>query len=199
MPVLMSYHQTFVDAVRETGGKNAYRILVVQGPSTDIDRTSRFWTSMPMDTVQGRMMAEVHFYTPYQFTLMTGDANWGNQFFYWGEGNHSSTDTAHNPTWGEEEDINNLFLLMKNQFVDNGIPVVLGEFGAMRRTNQLSGAELELHLRSRAAWYKFVTQQSLAHGILPYVWDAVSDVINRTNNTVYDTQVMEAMKEGAGK
>jgi endoglucanase len=33
MTVLNSYHQTFVDAVRATGGKNAHRILVLQGPS----------------------------------------------------------------------------------------------------------------------------------------------------------------------
>ena len=31
MTVLMSYHQTFINAVRSTGGKNAYRTLVVQG------------------------------------------------------------------------------------------------------------------------------------------------------------------------
>ena len=35
MSVLLSYHQTFVDAVRSTGGRNTYRTLVVQGPSTN--------------------------------------------------------------------------------------------------------------------------------------------------------------------
>ncbi|WP_427875516.1 cellulase family glycosylhydrolase [Flavobacterium sp. MMS24-S5] len=33
MAVLNSYHQTFIDAVRSTGGKNATRVLVVQGPN----------------------------------------------------------------------------------------------------------------------------------------------------------------------
>lgn len=199
MQVLLSYHQTFIDAVRETGGKNAYRILVVQGPNTDIERTNEMMSQMPTDTVQDRLMAEVHFYTPYQFTLMTNDASWGNQFFYWGEGNHSTSDTAHNPTWGEEADIDRLFGLMKNQFVDHGIPVVLGEFGARRRTDQLSGADLELHLKSRAAWYRYVTQRGLENGILPYAWDAVSDIMDRNDNTVFDTQVMEALRQGAGK
>ena len=46
MPVLDSYHQTFVNAVRATGGKNAYRILVIQGPQTDIDKTMQMWTGM---------------------------------------------------------------------------------------------------------------------------------------------------------
>jgi endoglucanase len=199
MPVLMSYHQTFVDAVRATGGRNAYRILVVQGPNTDIERTSQFWTQMPTDTAQNRLMVELHFYTPFQFALMASDESWGNQFFYWGAGNHSTTDTAHNPTWGEEATIDSLFATVKNQFVNQGIPVVLGEFGARRRTDQLSGADLELHLRSRAAWYRYVTEQGLANGILPYLWDAATDVIDRNSNTVADTQAMEALRQGAGK
>jgi len=83
MAVLNSYHQTFIDAVRSTGGKNAYRNLIVQGPSTDIEKTNKLMTSMPTDNVANRMMAEVHFY-PYQFTLMTEDASWGKMFYYWG-------------------------------------------------------------------------------------------------------------------
>jgi endoglucanase len=38
--VLDSYHQTFVDAVRSTGGKNAYRVVVIQAPRTDIDKAA---------------------------------------------------------------------------------------------------------------------------------------------------------------
>jgi endoglucanase len=205
MAVLLSYHQTFIDAVRETGGRNAYRILAVQGPNTDIERTNQLMSQMPSDTVQNRMMAEVHFYTPYQFALMAADADWGNQFFYWGAGNHSTTDTAHNPTWGEEAFIDSLMTLMKNQFVDQGIPVVLGEFSAMRRTDQVFGDNLQLHLRSRAAWHRYVTQRALANGLLPYYWDPgglgnhSSGIFNRSNNTVFDTQTLDGLLEGAGK
>ena len=44
--ILMTYHQTFVDAVRATGGNNGSRTLIIQGPSTSIDRTSEV---MPVD------------------------------------------------------------------------------------------------------------------------------------------------------
>ncbi len=202
MAVLMSYHQTFVDAVRETGGRNAYRVLVIQGPNTDIERTYELMSSMPSDTVTGRLMAEVHFYTPYQFTLMGEDAGWGNQFFYWGAGNHSATDTAHNPTWGEESFVDDLFAMMQSQFVDNGIPVVLGEFSAMRRTDQLSGDNLQLHLQSRAYWHKYVTQSAIEHGLMPFYWDAgglnnhSSGIFDRNSNTVFDTQTMNALNDG---
>ena len=41
MSVLMTYHQTFIDAVRATGGNNSSRTLIVQGPSTDIEERPR--------------------------------------------------------------------------------------------------------------------------------------------------------------
>jgi aryl-phospho-beta-D-glucosidase BglC (GH1 family) len=169
MAVLKSYHQTFIDAVRSTGGKNAYRNLIVQGPSTDIEKTNKLMTTMPTDKVANRIMSEVHFY-PYQFCLMDKDADWGKMFYYWGAENHSTTDTSRNPTWGEEADIDKFFLMMKTQFVDKGIPVVLGEFGAIRR--DLTGDALALHLKSRAAFLKYVVKQSKANGLIPFYWDA---------------------------
>ena len=204
MAVLNSYHQTFVDAVRATGGKNAYRVLVVQGPSTDIEKTSELWTDMPSDSVADRLMAEVHFYTPYNFALMAEDADWGNQFYYWGEGFHSSTDTEHNPTWGEEDTIDELFDRVRVQFTDKSIPVVLGEFSAMRRTH-LTGDDLELHLAGRAYYHKYVVQEALKRGMLPFYWDVgglnnhSSGLFNRQNNTVFDQQDLTALLEGAGK
>lgn len=200
MAVLTSYHQTFIDAVRSTGGKNAYRNLIVQGPSTDIEKTNKLMLTLPTDNIANRMMVEVHFY-PYQFCLMTKDADWGKMFYYWGAGNHSTTDTEHNPTWGEETDVNNLFVSMKTQFVDKGIPVILGEFGAIRRSD-LTGDALTLHLKSRADFYKFVVKQSRANGLIPFYWDAgnlgvnTMSLFDRSNNTVFDSQALNGLKEG---
>jgi endoglucanase len=195
MEVLLSYHQTFVDAVRSTGGRNAHRVLVVQGPNTDIETTHNLMTRMPTDTVPNRMMAEVHYYTPYNFTGLTEDQSWGNQFYYWGKGFHSTTDTAHNATWGEEDTVDSLFSLMKQQFVDKGIPVVVGEFGAMRRDN-LAGDALELHLASRAYYLKYVTQRASANGLLPFYWDT-GGLFDRRTNAVLDQRSLDALVQGA--
>lgn len=204
MTVLTSYHQAFIDAVRCTGGKNAYRVLVVQGPSTDIEKTHRLWAGMPFDVVAGRLMAEVHFYTPFNFTLMTEDQDWGEQFYYWGKGNHSTTDTAHNPTWGEEDAVDELLALMKQKFVDRGIPVIIGEFGVIRRDN-LAGDALELHRKSRAWYLEYVTRKTLANGLLPFYWDDGgldnhgSGIFDRRAKTVFDRQSLDALLKGAGK
>jgi len=197
MAVLNSYHQTFVDAVRATGGKNAYRVLILQGPSTDIEKTDDLWTQMPTDSVANKLMAEVHFYSPFNFVLMTQDESWGKQAYYWGNGYHSTTDTERNATWGEEAFVDEMFGLMKAKFVDQGIPVLLGEYSAMRRNN-LTGDALELHLASRAYYHKYVTQQALANGMLPFYWDTGS-LLNRSDVSVLEQQTLDALLQGAGK
>ncbi len=202
MGVLMSYHQTFVNAVRSTGGKNTYRVLIVQGPTTDIETTNKFMKQMPTDYIANRLMAEIHYYTPYQFCLMTQDANWGKMFYYWGEGYHSTTDLERNANWGEESTLIEFMGLMKSQFVDNGIPVILGEFAVVRRSS-LTGENLDLHLASRAYYLKYLTKQAKSNGLLPFYWDAgnmgenASALFNRLNNTVYDQQALNALIEGS--
>jgi aryl-phospho-beta-D-glucosidase BglC (GH1 family) len=201
MAVLNSYHQTFIDAVRSTGGKNAYRTLVIQGPDTDIEKTNKLMLTLPTDKVADRMMMEIHYYTPYQFTLMDKDADWGKMFYYWGASNRSTTDTERNPTWGEEADLDKLFKSMKTQFVDKGIPVILGEFGAIRRSN-LTGNNLALHLASRAYYFQYVVKQAKANGIVPFYWDEGNigsngfGIFNRNNTTVADHQALKGLLDG---
>lgn len=195
MAVLLSYHQTFIDAVRSTGGKNAYRVVVVQGPSTDIATTNTLMTKLPTDKIPNRMMAEIHYYTPWNFCGMEKDETWGKMAYYWGKDYHSTTDAAHNSTWGEEAEVDRLFALMKNKFVNKGIPVILGEYGAVRRSN-LTGDDLKLHLESRAYFFKYVTKQAITNGLLPFFWDT-GGLLDRRNYTVLDRQALDGLIQGA--
>ena len=197
MAVLYSYHQTFINAVRSTGGKNSYRVLVIQGPSTDIETTNKLMLTLPTDKISNRMMVEIHYYTPWNFCGLTADASWGKMFYYWGKDYHSTTDLTRNATWGEEATVDANFKLMKNQFVDKGVPVILGEYSAMRRSS-LTGNALTLHLASRAYYLNYVTQQAKANGNLPFFWDT-GDLLNRNNNTVLDKQALDALIQGATK
>lgn len=201
MEVLLSYHQTFVDAVRSTGGKNAYRALIVQGPSTDIETTNNIMTTMPIDTIADRLMVEVHFYTPFNFTLMTKDENWGKQFYYWGTGYHSNTDVTHNATWGQESTVDELFNKMYTKFVSKGIPVIIGEFGAIHRTN-LTGEALDLHTASRNYYLHYIASKSKEYGLKPFYWDAGGNgnnsfgLFNRQTNSIIDQQAITALMNG---
>lgn len=202
MAMLNSFHQVFIDTVRATGGNNASRSLIIQGPSTSIEKTHTLMSTLPTDKIADRIMAEVHFY-PYQFTLMEQDADWGKVFYYWGRNNHSQTDTQRNPSWGEEAYTDSVFDLMKSQFVDKNIPVLLGEFGAVKRTT-LTGESLRLHILSRRTFYQYVVSSATARGLIPVVWDQgakgnlTMSVFDRKTGGCYDLGLLNAIRSGIG-
>jgi len=195
MEVLYAYHQAFIDAVRSTGGKNAYRVLVLQLPNVNMDLAKTLWTRMPTDTAADRLMVEPHFYTPPNFCILSQDASWGKMFYYWGKDFHSTIEPDRNATWGEEDTVDAHMQLGNQLFASKGIPMLLGEYGAPRRTTPL---DLKLHLASRAHWMKYVTQTALPNGLLPFLWDT-GDLIDRRTYAVTDQQGLDALLEGAGK
>jgi endoglucanase len=196
--VQMSYNQTFVDAVRSTGGKNAYRNLVIQAYNTNIDQAvSNLIRSK--DSVANRLMVEVHYYDPWEFCGLEADASWGTVKNLWG------IDFAQFGTissWGQEDYVLTQFQKMKTSFVDKGYPVILGEYGAMRRS-ALSGSTLDHHLASRAYYFQYIARQAKNHGMVPFLWDngATSNlgsaIFNRSDGSVFDRQALNAYIYGA--
>ncbi|MBN2743499.1 MAG: cellulase family glycosylhydrolase [Marinilabiliaceae bacterium] len=200
MAVLLGYEQTFIDAVRSTGGKNYYRNLIIQGPSTDIDHTNNYMNTLPTDAVQNRLMMEVHYYAPWQFCGLTADANWGNMAYFWGTGNlqDNINGVNRNAPTGESA-VNTQFAKMKSKFVDRGIPVILGEYGAIKREMNTTALQ-DAHNNSRAAFLKHVTMTAKNNGMIPIYWDnGASDfkIINRSNNAIADQQALDALTQGA--
>lgn len=193
MSILNSYHQTFINAVRSTGGRNSYRILVIQGPGTDIGKSYNLMNTLPTDQVANRLMVEIHDYTPSQFCILDKDADWGKMFFYWGAGNHSTIEPDRNAIWGEEDVVNSDFQKMKEKFIDKGIPVLMGEYGAYRRDNsKFVPADLEKHNASVDHWIYYVTKQALLHGVKPFFWDT-GGALDRQNNTIKDQRTINAI------
>ena len=141
-----------MDAVRATGGNNAQRTLVVQGPSTDITLATKDAFTLPTDAAEKRLMVEVHFYNPWSFAGQEDDgATW-----FWGKGNIGS---SHNTTYNKDEDsIKPLIESLNKKFYANGVPVILGEYSAQWRE---IGDEQAIHDNSVKAWFKEVTAQSI--------------------------------------
>lgn len=211
MGILKVYEQAFIDAVRATGGNNATRTLIVQAPRTDEALMhSLLKNNMPTDPAgTGYIMAEFHFY-PYQFAMMTQDQTWGNCYYYWGDGNYSTTDTAHNAIphhYSSPEYVDSVFAMLKTDFADQGIPLVIGEYAAIKRASVLSGENLRLHLLSRVAFYYKVDSLSNAYGFVPFAWDTGAEgtddntIIRRQKGTlgaIYDYNVLNAMRRAYG-
>jgi len=54
---------------------------------------------------------------------------------------------------------------MKAAFIDKGVPVLLGEYGAMLRT------EYDVAGTYRTYWDKVITKSAFQHGLVPVYWD----------------------------
>jgi len=196
MSVLLTYHQTFIDAVRATGGNNSSRTLVIQGPSTDIDETNKLMNTIPVDKITDRLIAEIHYYTPYEFCLLNKDADWGKMFYYWGKDHHSKTDTIRNATWGEENDVEKNFEKMKAMFVDKGIPVIIGEFAAGKR-KLVPPSDQALNNTSVEYYYKYVVKTAVSKGLIPVCWDVPIWLFDRSTGAILDHGIINAIMQGA--
>ena len=215
MTILKRLHEACLRAVRTSGGNNATRIVVVQAPRTEIDKVPLLSAQYPTDPAgDGYTMAEVHFY-PYQFSLMTdGDQSWGKMFYYW-EDQTPGNDAAHTcsgSALGSKSSIDQLFSGLKSTFYDKGIPVVIGEMGAVKRLGVLTGENLKVHLKARAAWYGYTVAAAKKNGLVPCVWDTGDEgdgnmtIIRRQVNKfggnvgdITDVETLNAMREAYGQ
>lgn len=198
MATLLKYEQTFVDAVRATGGKNVYRNLIVQGPSTDIDKTMQYMTSLPVDITPDRLSVEVHYYSSWQFCGMENDESWGKAFYFWGEENKKYATGTYEGRWDNicgESYVQSQFQKLKEKFTDQGVPVIIGEFAAIRRTLSDQQAQ-EGHDLSRAAFDKCVVREANTRGLVPFYWDRGDGVLDRKNLQVYDELEYNGLMEG---
>jgi len=196
MSVLLSYHQTFINAVRATGGNNSSRTLIIQGPSTDIITTNTLMNAMPTDQIADRLIVEVHYYTPWNFCGMNGDQSWGKMFYYWGKDNHSTTDVTYNANIGEESDMDKYLGQMKTKFIDKGIPVIIGEYGAFRRKLNPPSNQ-ELHNASIEYYYRYFMKSATKNRINTFCWDTPGWMFNRSTGDILDRSTVNAIMQGA--
>ncbi|MEO6978900.1 MAG: cellulase family glycosylhydrolase, partial [Mucilaginibacter sp.] len=170
---LMRYHQSFINAVRSTGGKNTYRTLVIQAPSVSIDLANAYLDptnayktpKLPTDPTPHKMMLEFHYYTPSQFCILSEDASWGKELFFWGKDFHTT-----NPkfldrncgTWSEEHYADSILHTVKARFADKGIPLFIGEFMSNEHAQRLTGypADSLLCLRSEGHYDAYIAEKA---------------------------------------
>lgn len=204
METLLKYEQTFIDAVRATGGRNAYRVLVFQGPSTDINKSVELMKRLPEDKVKNRLAAEVHFYDPVQFCLLSEDASWGKMMYFWGKDQGGYATGAYSGKWRSdlnEDHVARQMAKMKKKFWDNGIPVIIGEFGASTWKNFNLGTEEENakaqegFLKSHAAYSGCVVKEAKANGCVPFYWHCEGDIIDRSDRRVLLQASYDALVE----
>lgn len=169
------YNQIFVDTVRGTGGNNSHRWLMVPGWNTNIDYTcGDYGFRMPEDSGntadEGRLILSVHCYDPWDYC-----GNEGKKTFLWGEKGQeiieiNEASPGNKAAWGEEDHITGQMSRLRAQFVDKGIPVVIGEFGCIDKTSANAGIPNQI-AENRAYYNGFFAGTAALYGITPVYWD----------------------------
>jgi len=140
--LIMEFNQIFVDTVRATGSNNEERWLSVPGRYTNIVNTTRedAGFALPTDTAENRLFVAVHYYD-------------------WSFGMLESMSVT-NFTYKSVPVLHYDFKLLE-KFTANGIPVILGEYGAI---NKMNDVDRTYHLQ-------IVNRMCQQIGIVPVYWD----------------------------
>lgn len=140
---LNKLNQLFVDTVRATGGNNADRYLMVPAYDAAPANAVRDSFVLPTDAADNKIIVSVHAYTPYDFALnLNGGGTFGTQ--------------------AQKIDIVSFMNSLYNQYIMNGIPVVIGEYGAMVKGN---------NLQDRVDWAAFYVATASARNMPCLYWD----------------------------
>ena len=193
--ILKIYQQAFVNAVRSTGGKNAYRTLFVQSPCTNTGYALSFM-QLVSDFVPDHLGVEVHFYEPMLF-CRGEDADWGRASYFWGK------KYAQKPIKGidrnspdNEDAVEAVLPQLKAKFVDNGLPLISGEYGASHKDLSFSPTIQKIHDESYAYYHEYIVRRMKENGIVPFVWDT-GGIINRKTFEIDNPLEFNAITEGA--
>ena len=139
--VIMDAEQAFVDTVRETGGNNAERYLLVGGYCNTYYSVLSDNFSLPMDTADNKLVVSVHLYSPFDFTA---NEKGGSVFDDYGKRENEQAFTA-----------------LYDGFVSRGIPVMITEYGCIDKKNP----------EDRLAYFEYMRELSDVYSIPLVVWD----------------------------
>lgn len=178
---LTRVNQLFVDTVRQTGGNNAQRLLIVAGYGTDFGKTCQKEFALPKDSVPGRLFVSVHYYTPWTFVGLDEDSSWGKV----------------RRTWGSPEDVkelNDLFDGMEAFCQRTDTPAYVGEFSMCSRKEKASSVR----------WTTAVFQAALKRKMVPVLWDTGGAVSRKSpyepRDILFESQIIRRNEDQpAGK
>ena len=192
--VTNSFNQTFVDAVRATGGNNAQRNLIVQSyrcnPTMGLTNLV-----VPTDPTPNRLSVEFHYYDPYSYC--SGAAG---SYNYWGI---AFSDKGTVTPDGNEKSLANFFLTIREKWWEQSLGVVIGEYGCSCHYTTADKATQEANMQY---YMKCLVSEARKNGFAAFVWDNNAygngsekfGIFDRKNNMKVRTPFfLDGIKEGS--
>lgn len=159
---LNNLNREFTELIRSSGGNNPKRHLLIAGYWTDIAMTCDSRFVMPDDPA-GRSIVSVHYYTPWDFCTTNIKKEWG--------------------TASEQRQMEQLIGKMKTTFVDNGIPVIIGEYAA-------SGDDFN----SCIFFCEKLVKLCSDYGIATFLWDNGNGQVDRKTGKWRSEAMLSALQ-----
>ncbi|MCL2079780.1 MAG: glycoside hydrolase family 5 protein [Oscillospiraceae bacterium] len=182
---LNEYYQLFVNTIRESGGNNDKRILMVNTYGGYGGQNAIDGLVIPADTVSDKIIVSIHVYQPYHFAQNGAPVGTEYSVDTWSKSNSEDTSPITDPIYRAY-----------NRFISNGIPVIIGEFGAQDKNNEAV----------RAQWAEFYIGYAKSRGVKCFLWDNGTFDINdgelmgffdRNNNTFPFQDYLAGLMRGA--
>lgn len=166
-------NQVFVDTVRASGGNNEERYLLVPGYAASLQGVTNQYFELPQDIAgnKNKILVEVHAYTPYDFALRAPGE--GRSIDQWSADDRVST-----------AEIDELMDTLYKTYVQNGIGVVIDEFGARDKNGNIQART------DFAAYYVAAARQ---RGITCCWWDNNEFTGDGENFGIFRRQVCSFM------
>ena len=167
---LNGYAQSFVNAVRATGGNNATRNLIVNTYAAANGDDVLNNLTIPTDKVEGHIAVEVHTYAPWDwFAKGSWDASCTNE-------------------------IKSMFTRLNNKFISKGIPCIIGEYGTHGSTS-VSKKSTDAQKKAAADQAADIVKQAKAYGVATFYWMSIFEGTDRTVPQWTLPTVVEAMQK----
>ncbi|GBU26667.1 endoglucanase [Treponema sp. R8-4-B8] len=149
--IVNEWNRLFTKVVRGTGSNNASRYLVIPGYCTVAKHTVANYFWLPPDSAPNRQIVTFHYYEPSEFAIDGKRSAWG--------------------TDGEKQRVENDFAPFKGKFIDNKIPVIIGETGAVLQLHPDDKAVEAQARQSRINYFTHVFVTAKKYGLVPIYWD----------------------------
>ena len=142
--IITEYEKVGIDAIRESGGNNANRFIMVP----DYAASSDYGTIlnnyyMPKDTANDKLILSVHAYSPYTFAMYDGSKV------------HEKLTDA------DKIGLTNFFKYLNSHYINKGVGVIIGETSASNKGN----------LEGREEWFSFFFGEAFKYGMPCFIWD----------------------------
>lgn len=144
--VINLYNQLFVDTVRAVGGNNETRNLVCCTYAAATTSSAIYGFKMPEDSAQDHLIAEVHFYAPYEFITEEGVT--------WTKPIKEYSDYV-------EKQIDDVFSRLSKRYTSKNVPLIIGEFACDDKDNT----------EDRIKWYTHVIEKANEIDATCFIWD----------------------------